>query len=107
MEQDTNARDQEEIEIFLATIRAFRYDEDEFVLRHVQWSQTAKPASATCDLVIVKRISTGAERAYYAGDNAAWLVSFFDDLNLGVFGEYVHPGWQRSHAEMKMNYKQE
>jgi hypothetical protein len=100
--QKNTTHDQDEIEVFRAAVRAFRYDEDEFTLRYVQ---TAKPASATCDLVVVRRISNGVERAYCANESTAWLVSFFDDLNLGVFGEYVHPGWQRPLVESSVNYK--
>lgn len=75
-----------EIEDFCTTIRTVGFNENDFSLRYVQWSRTDKPEGVPIDLIIVKRQSTGIEKAYAADPSATWLLAFFDDLRTGFFG---------------------
>jgi len=75
-----------EIEDFCTTICVLGYDQAEFSLRFLQWPRTAKPVAAADDLVVVRRQRNGVEKAYAVDPSSMWLHSFFDDLDVGVFG---------------------
>lgn len=42
---------------------------------------------ATGRIVVVKRLSNGAERLYSIGKSSAWFAAFVADLDQGVFGQ--------------------
>jgi hypothetical protein len=72
---------------FYTVVHALAYDENDFVLRPLQWTRTAKPKSAAHDLIVVTRKSNGIEKAYPIDAHATGMFSFFDDMVTGVFGE--------------------
>ena len=41
---------------------------------------------ATGRIVVVKRISNGAERLYSIGKGSAWFAAFVSDVDQGLFG---------------------